>query len=132
MIQLTKKIAKQIINHAQRELPLEACGYLAAQNSIINNAYEMMNIDKSPIHFSFDSQEQFEVFKKIKDADLNMVGNYHSHPTITANPSAEDIRLAHDPSIYYFIVSLASKTPVLKAFRIINQQVNEVEIILID
>lgn len=49
---------------------------------------------------------------------------YHSHPATPARPSAEDIRLANDPSISYVIVSLAGPEADVKSFLIHNGQVS--------
>ncbi len=132
MIQLKKYIYDQIVAHASRDLPNEACGFLAEKDGIIKHIFEMENIDKSPEHFSFDPAEQFSVFRKIRDAELKFTGNYHSHPATPSRPSVEDIRLAHDPYILYFIVSMASKIPVLKAFKIETGSVENIEINIVD
>jgi len=80
----------------------------------------MTNVDHSPEHFSFDPAEQFQTLRSARDAGLELIANYHSHPSTPSRPSEEDIRLAYDPEIIYIIVSLASEVPVIKAFRIRN------------
>jgi proteasome lid subunit RPN8/RPN11 len=59
---------------------------------------------------------------------LKPLGNYHSHPNTPSRPSAEDIRLAFDPSASYMIVSLAGSEPVLKSFHIESGVSSEEEI----
>jgi len=44
------------------------------------------------------------------------VAVYHSHPVTPARMSAEDIRLANDPTMVYLIYSLASNE--LKGFSV--------------
>lgn len=128
MIKIKKIIADQIVAHAQRDLPNEACGYLAGKDGVITNAYELTNLDASPEHFSFDPKEQFNVVKQTRNADLDIIGNYHSHPSTPARPSIEDIRLAYDASILYFIISMATATPDIKAFRIVGDLVTNIPI----
>ena len=106
---------------------MEACGYLAGKEGVITNHYELTNIDKSPEHFSFDPQEQFDVMKKTRDENLDIIANYHSHPETPARPSVEDIKLAYDPNIKYFIVSVASEVPIVKAFSIVAGKVENIE-----
>jgi proteasome lid subunit RPN8/RPN11 len=60
-----------------------------------------------------------------------MLANYHSHPATPARPSVEDIRLAYDPDIFYFIISLATGKPEIKAFRIINGEAKNIDIKII-
>jgi [CysO sulfur-carrier protein]-S-L-cysteine hydrolase len=129
MITLTLEVYNGIIAHAQKDLPNEACGYLAGKKGIVTHFFELTNIDHSPEHFSFDPAEQFSTVKQARKAGLEIVANYHSHPETPARPSEEDIRLAYDPGIHYLIVSLAEReTPVVKAFLIRNGKVVQEEI----
>ena len=128
MIQIKREISDQIIKHAQKELPNEACGYLAEQNGIIIKAFEMTNIDKSPEHFSFEPAEQFSVFREVRKLGLSIIANYHSHPSTPSRPSEEDIRLAYDPDISYVIISLAENDPVIRSFKIQNGKLEEEEL----
>jgi proteasome lid subunit RPN8/RPN11 len=128
MIRVAQHIIEGIILHAKQEFPNEACGYLVGDGDYISQQYPLTNTDHSPEHFTFDPAEQFEVLRSARNHRLEILGNYHSHPSTPARPSEEDIRLAYDPKILYFILSLAENTPVLKAFRIENGQVHQVEI----
>jgi proteasome lid subunit RPN8/RPN11 len=57
------------------------------------------------------------------------LGNFHSHPETSADPSAEDRRLALDHRACYAIVSLSDRLPVVKCFHVtkINDENNVVE-----
>ena len=116
-LKITTSVYNRIIQHAQKESPIEACGYLAGKDGIICQFYAMKNIDNSQEHFSFDPAEQFEIIRKTREAGLEIIANYHSHPLTPARPSQEDIKLAHDPDIYYIIISLEGK-PDIKSFKI--------------
>lgn len=128
MIQISEEIRKQIIEQAERELPNEACGYLAGKEGRVWKAYPMRNVDQSPEHFSFDTAEQFKVIREARKEGLQIIGNYHSHPSTPSRPSEEDIRLANDPAISYIIISLAEKVPVIRSFQIRENQVESEEI----
>ncbi len=131
MIRIKKEILASIISHARKDLPNEACGYLAGSEGIINKSYELTNIDHSHEHFSFDPAEQFKTLKEARNHGLQILANYHSHPVTPARPSVEDIRLAYDPNISYVIVSLALPQPEVKSFRIVNGIVEKEEIFLV-
>jgi len=131
MIQITQNIIDNIIIHAQNIYPIEACGYLAGNGNIISHSYELRNIDNSEEHFSFDPAEQFAVVRKVRNEGLEILANYHSHPSTPARPSEEDIRMAYDPGILYFIISLAETTPQIKAFKIQQSKVEEIHIKII-
>lgn len=132
MLTISKKIVTQIIEHAKADLPDEACGYLAGSKGVVANAYTLTNIDHSPEHFSFDPAEQFKTVKDARNKGLEILANYHSHPTSPAKPSIEDIRLAYDPTISYVIISLANSKPDIKSFKIRDGKVENEEIRIVD
>jgi [CysO sulfur-carrier protein]-S-L-cysteine hydrolase len=132
MIKIKKEVIEQIIQHAVSELPFEACGYLASSGDTITRSYALTNIDHSAEHFSFDPAEQFQTLKDARNNSLQIVANYHSHPETPARPSDEDIRLAFDPGLAYFIVSLEKSEPDIKAFRIIDSKVTVEQINIIE
>lgn len=119
-IKLPKHIYDGIIEHAKQDLPNEACGLLVGVENEIKIQYRLTNTDHSPEHFSFDPAEQFDVYRKARDAGYDIIANYHSHPETPSRPSVEDIRLAYDSNILYFIASLAAEVPTLKAFSIVS------------
>ena len=132
MISIKKDALDQIIAHAKKDLPHEACGYLAGNDDVLLLSYQLTNIDHSPEHFSFDPFEQFRAVKDARNKELKILANYHSHPVTPARPSQEDIRLAYDPEIRYIIISLAEAEPVIRAFRIINGSTTNEDLIITD
>ena len=132
MIKINQNIIDHIIIHAHNIFPIEACGYLAGNGDTISQSYELTNIDNSEEHFSFDPAEQFAVVRKARNEGLEILANYHSHPNTPARPSEEDIRMAYDPDILYFIISLAEKIPQIKAFKIHQSKVEEIHIQIIN
>ncbi len=130
-INIKEQVLERIVAHAEKEAPIEACGYLAGKNGVITKHYELTNVDQSPEHFSFDPEEQFNVLKQVRNEGLEIMANYHSHPATPARPSQEDIRLAYDPAISYFIVSLAGN-PKIRSFKIKNGVVTQQKIEVIE
>ena len=125
MIRVPQHIIDAIFEQAYKELPNETCGLLAGTQTEVVKLFPMTNIDHSSEHFSFDPAEQFKVLREARAEGLQIIANFHSHPETPSRPSEEDIRLAYDPNILYFIASLATEIPVLKAFRIQNGKVTE-------
>lgn len=130
-MKISKKIINKIYDHGRKEAPIEACGYLAGINNEVVNYYPMHNIDQSNEHFTFDPQEQFDVMKKVRTEQLEVLAVYHTHPESPARPSAEDIRLAFDPGIVYVILSLLEDKKNIKAYKIIKGQVTEKKLIIL-
>lgn len=132
-ITITRDAYNSILAQARQDAPVESCGYLLGtdkENATEN--YAMTNIDHSEEHFSLDPKEQFAAIKYARQNGLKVVGNWHSHPASPSRPSLEDIRLAYDPSILYFILSLAAEEPVLNAFRIQQGEVEKFPVIIIE
>lgn len=125
-ITITEQAYQSILAQAQKDAPVESCGYLLGPDKeTATENFPMTNIDHSEEHFSFDPKEQFAAVKYARKNGLKIVGNWHSHPASPSRPSEEDKRLAYDPNILYFILSLAEEKPVLNAFRIVDGEVKE-------
>jgi len=126
-VRLKKSDFEAIADHAKSGLPNEACGLIAgiADNDIktVEKVYLLSNPDNSPEHYSIDQKEQLAAVKDMRVHGLVPLGNFHSHPSTLARPSEEDIRLSYDPKASYLILSLAEKTPVLKAFGVTDGKV---------
>lgn len=123
VLEIARSVFDQMIAHAQRELPIEACGYLAKKGRIVVRHYPLKNMDGSGTHFSFNPQDQFEAVRDMRSLGLKPAVVYHSHPTTPARASQEDIRLAKDPAMNYVIISLSGDSPKVVVFRIRENRV---------
>jgi len=123
MLKITQDIIDQIIAHGRSEAPLEACGYLAAKDGIVCKCIAMKNVDASPVHYSMDPSEQFAAVRRCREEGFSLRAVYHSHPETAAYPSAEDIKLAYDPSLSYVIVSLAKSRPSIQSYMIRKDEI---------
>lgn len=137
LIQIEQEDYKIILNHAIMGLPNEACGLLAGivadGITYVKKIYCLTNIDASREHFSMDPKEQFSAIKDIRSNNLQLIGNFHSHPETPARPSEEDKRLAYDSKLLYGIVSLmAEDSPVFKVFHINEtKEVSAEEVVIV-
>ena len=120
-----RNVIEHILAQAEREAPIEACGFLMGFEGRILRHHPMTNADAREDHFSFDPNEHLAALRVATAEGFEIVGIYHSHPATPAWPSAEDIRLAHYPHIIHIIVSLMGGMKVIKAFRIREGQVRE-------
>lgn len=127
---INSEVFKEMINHTREVFPEEACGILAGIDNRINFIYRMTNVEHSTVSYLMDSKEQFKVMKDMRERGLQMLGIYHSHTSGDAYPSGKDIALAFY-DVAYVIVSLAGEVPVVRAFRIHEQQkVKEMELVI--
>ena len=127
MIRIPKFIYDAMIKHAKTGYPNEACGLLAGQNGHpVCQFFPMRNMDEASISYFMDPKEQLQVFKKMRQMNVNLKGIFHSHVASEATPSQKDVRLAFYPGVSYLIVSLQNMDrPVLRSFRIQDEKIQE-------
>jgi Predicted metal-dependent protease of the PAD1/JAB1 superfamily len=105
MITISKDDYQKILEHAQKNLPEEACGLIAGKiegnDKHIEKVYLLTNIDHSNEHFSLDPKEHLAAIKDMRQNGLSPLGNWHSHPESPSRPSQEDKRLAFDSKASY-------------------------------
>ena len=126
MIRVASAVQEAMIAHALEERPFECCGLLAGSGGAITQSRRAKNAaDLSGVRYEIDSRDFLRLNREIDDADLDLIGVYHSHPFTRAYPSVTDIGQAWE-GLVYVIVSLTDfLTPVVKAFTIANGQVSE-------
>ena len=132
MIHIPQKVYDAMIAHAKAGFPNEACGILGGdlKKETARDFFPMKNLDESSISYFMDPKEQLLIFKKMREAGLDMVGIFHSHVASEAFPSQKDVRLAFYPEVSYLIVSLSDrKKPVLRSFKIQDEKATEEEIV---
>lgn len=128
-VSITTSVYEQILLHAGEEAPKECCGFLTGEECIINRCHPAINILASENRYSIAPKEIFQFFKELRASSRNHLGIYHSHPSSEAYPSRTDIEQAFYPHCSYMIVSLMNPSlPVLRAFRIVDGEVTELEL----
>lgn len=119
-------LVKEMAEHGLREFPNEACGLLAGRDGEPVRFYAMRNLDASPASYRLDPKEQLQVFDRMDEEGLDLLGIFHTHTHSEAFPSETDRRLAFYPEALYLVMSLSDREhPVLRAFRIVEGQVTE-------
>ena len=126
MIQVSQAVYNAMVAHALEERPFECCGLLAGTGGAITRSHRAKNAaEHFGIRYEIDSREYLKLNREIDDADLDLVGVYHSHPFTRAYPSATDMGQAWE-GLVYVIVSLTDfLAPVVKAFTVSDGAVAE-------
>ncbi|MBI2874336.1 MAG: M67 family metallopeptidase [Firmicutes bacterium] len=114
------------------EASVGGCGGEAAGIHTVNSSIRMTNTDRSERTYMMDPAEQFQAFKEMRKRKEDLVGIYHSHPASPAYPSPTDVRLAYYPDAVYLIVSLSGREPEARAFRIRDERITEIPIMIVD
>ncbi len=132
MLRIWQEIHDEIVAHARRDHPDEACGIVAGSTAsdAPTRLVPMTNAERSPTFFRFDSTEQLKVWRELDERDEVPVVVYHSHTSTAAYPSRTDINLAAEPDAHYVLVSTAQcgngAGPVeFRSFRIVDGIVTE-------
>ena len=132
MLEIRRDLVDAIIAHARRDHPDEACGIVAGP--IGSNRPErfipMVNAERSPTFYHFDSMEQYKVWREMDDRDEEPVVIYHSHTSTEAYPSRTDTSLAFEPNAHYLLVSTREELdePEVRSFRILDGEVTEEDV----
>jgi proteasome lid subunit RPN8/RPN11 len=131
VIRIPKAIRDQMIEHSISELPDEACGLLAGTDGSVERFFPMTNADHSAMTYRLDPKEQIRVFNEIEEHGWELAGIFHSHTHTEAYPSPTDRAQAFYPEAHYVLASLAVRNaPSLRAFTILDGEVQEVEVLL--
>ncbi len=118
-------VRDEIVAHARAGLPNEACGILAGRGDRVERFFPAQPDEPSPFYYRIESRDQIRIMNEIDDANLDLVGIYHSHTSSPAYPSRTDAEQAFWPDAVYVIVSLAGSEAVVKGFRMADMTVAE-------
>jgi [CysO sulfur-carrier protein]-S-L-cysteine hydrolase len=124
-------MATLLIEHAQQEYPKEACGIIGGRPGEASKVYRLTNVDPDPImRYNADPRELKNAFDDMDSNDWDPVVIYHSHTHSPAFPSPTDVERAFYPDASYVLVSLMDRQkPDLRAFRIIEGTITEIEVV---
>jgi proteasome lid subunit RPN8/RPN11 len=129
VLRINRSQIDELIAHARRCSPEEACGILAGTardgERLVRRVFLMENAEHSSTFYVMDSRDQFRVFDQMEKDGLEAVCIFHSHPHSPAWPSATDLELAFYPDSLYMIVSLAGSEPESRVFRIVDGKITE-------
>ncbi|MBA3232899.1 MAG: M67 family metallopeptidase [Propionibacteriales bacterium] len=138
MLRIGQDIHDAIVGHARRDHPDEACGIVAGTDGsdAPTRHVPMLNAERSPTFFRFDSTEQLKVWRDLDDRQEVPIVIYHSHTATGAYPSRTDIDLAFEPDAHYVLVSTADcgndAGPVeFRSYKIVDGVVIEEEVDLV-
>src|SRR5688500_4355942 len=131
MLTISRELVDRIIAHARADHPDEACGVIAGPigSDSPERFVPMMNAERSPTFYRFDSMEQLHVWRELDDRDEEPVVIYHSHTSTEAYPSRTDVSYAAEPHAHYVLVSTRSPADTeFRSYRIMDGVVTEEEV----
>ncbi|MFC9969091.1 MULTISPECIES: Mov34/MPN/PAD-1 family protein [Nocardia] len=128
MLVIRADLVDAMVAHARADHPDEACGVIAGPEGSDRpeRFVAMINAERSPTFYRFDSGEQLRVWREMDDADEVPVVVYHSHTATEAYPSRTDISYAGEPDAHYVLISTRDPHEhELRSYRIVDGEVTE-------
>lgn len=128
MLIISRELVDAMIAHARTDHPDEACGVIAGPDAgdEPQRFIPMMNAERSPTFYRFDSAEQLKVWREMDRNDEEPVVIYHSHTATEAYPSRTDISYAAEPNAHYVLISTRHPDDAeVRSYRIIDGVVTE-------
>jgi [CysO sulfur-carrier protein]-S-L-cysteine hydrolase len=128
---ITSELVDEIVAHARRDHPDEACGVVAGPTGLDQpqRFIPMVNAARSPTFYEFDSLDLLRLYREMDDRDEEPVVVYHSHTATQAYPSRTDVAYASEPGAHYVLVSTREPDTVeFRSYRIVDGIVTEEEV----
>jgi proteasome lid subunit RPN8/RPN11 len=127
-MEISQSMYDDIVAHALADAPDECCGMIASSEGRATEVYRATNTAHSPLKYVIDPKELLRIYSAIDDAGWDLGAIYHSHTRSPPIPSQTDINLATYPEALYIIVGVHGPEPEVRAFRIVDAKVEEVEL----
>ena len=130
-LSMSRDLYNDMLAHAIRGLPLEACGLFAGDPAgLVYKFYPCTNMAESSKLYTVNPSEMLKADRDAEDNGWQILGVMHSHTHTDPYPSPTDVAQAPDPQWHYVIVSLRDDAPMLRSFRIADGQITEEPVIL--
>jgi proteasome lid subunit RPN8/RPN11 len=137
MLTISQDLVDQMVTHARRDHPDEACGVIAGPTGSDQPSrfIPMINAARSPTFYEFDSSDLLKLYRELDANDEDPVVIYHSHTATEAYPSRTDVAYAAEPFAHYVLVSTretgnAEGPYELRSYRIVDEEITEEEIVI--
>lgn len=127
---LPQLVYEQMVAHAIKGLPLEACGLFAGVGDRVEHFYATANEAASAKVYTVPGKEYLRADRDAEDRGWQLLGVMHSHTHTEAYPSPTDVAQAPDPTWHYIIVSLRDDLPSLRSYRIVDGGITEERVVV--
>ncbi|MCG3751422.1 MULTISPECIES: Mov34/MPN/PAD-1 family protein [Amycolatopsis] len=135
MLRIRRELVDEIVAHARRDHPDEACGVVAgpAGSDRPERFIPMLNAARSPTFYEFDSGDLLKLYREMDANDEVPVVIYHSHTATEAYPSRTDANIAAEPDAHYVLVSTREPdSHEFRSYRIVDAEITEEPVEIVD
>lgn len=121
-----------MIKDCIRCLPNEACGLLSGNGPIGDTLWILTNETHHPNRFHMSTEAIREAVFGMETIDEELSGIFHSHPSSPPFPSLRDIKKNPYTDIAYLIVSLHKGEINVGCFRMDDEKVIPLQLIVVE
>ncbi|MEU7782956.1 MULTISPECIES: M67 family metallopeptidase [unclassified Amycolatopsis] len=135
MLRIRRELVDEIVAHARRDHPDEACGVIAGPEGSDSpeRLIPMLNAARSPTFYEFDSADLLKLYRELDANDEVPVVIYHSHTATEAYPSRTDANIAAEPDAHYVLVSTRDpEVHEFRSYRIVDAEITEEPVEIVD
>ncbi|KDN23085.1 MULTISPECIES: Mov34/MPN/PAD-1 family protein [Amycolatopsis] len=135
MLRIRRELVDEIVAHARRDHPDEACGVIAGPEGSDSpeRFIPMLNAARSPTFYEFDSGDLLKLYREMAANDEVPVVIYHSHTATEAYPSRTDANIAAEPDAHYVLVSTRDpEVHEFRSYRIVDAEITEEPVEIVD
>ncbi|EOD63964.1 Mov34/MPN/PAD-1 family protein [Amycolatopsis vancoresmycina] len=135
MLRIRRELVDEIVAHARRDHPDEACGVIAGPDGSDSpeRFIPMLNAARSPTFYEFDSGDLLKLYREMAANDEVPVVIYHSHTATEAYPSRTDANIAAEPDAHYVLVSTRDpEVHEFRSYRIVDAEITEEPVEIVD
>lgn len=109
VVMIARQAMEEILAHAAASPDEEVCGLLLGTSAQIDRAVRAANVHTDRArHFEVDPSTLFAVIRNERAEGPKMVGHYHSHPSGTVAPSAQDAADAEPGRLWLIVAGAAA------------------------
>jgi proteasome lid subunit RPN8/RPN11 len=135
VLRIRRELVDEIVAHARRDHPDEACGVIAGPegSDLPERFIPMLNAARSPTFYEFDSGDLLKLYREMAANDEEPVVIYHSHTATEAYPSRTDASIAAEPGAHYVLVSTRDpEVHEFRSYRIVDAEITEEPVEIVD
>ena len=128
MLEISQQLIDQMVAHAKRDHPDEACGVIAGPEGADRPTrfVPMINAAGSPTFYEFDSTELLGLYKQMWANDEEPVVIYHSHTRSEPYPSQTDLNFAaYWPGVPWLIIGVDGEPATMRWYEIEDGAIGE-------
>jgi proteasome lid subunit RPN8/RPN11 len=135
VLRIRRELVDEIVAHARRDHPDEACGVIAGPEGSDSpeRFIPMLNAARSPTFYEFDSGDLLKLYREMDANDEVPVVIYHSHTATEAYPSRTDANIAAEPDAHDVLVSTRDpEVHEFRSYRIVDAEITEEPVEIVD